>query len=112
MPDYLGEHQRKVKQDDKSEDTIQGVSDGFKLQSFNGRAYRERNVSPTCTFHNLSFSSLVALDEGDIQILKTYVSLKFRLVFVLCIHHHSCVYRVQGRTMTLSSRRKMTSRLL
>ena len=64
MPDYLGEHQRKVKQDEKDDDTIQGLS-GTKI---------------TLKIHHRElyvyylFSLSVALDEGDIQILKTYVS--------------------------------------
>jgi len=88
MPDYLGKDQRKIKDDEKKDDKpIQGASDTLnhtksrrdllvtRLTSFSLRLHMEtRNHSGLSLKILLSFLPLLALDEGDIEILKTYVS--------------------------------------
>ena len=56
MPDYLGKDQRKTKTDgEEDKENIKGI------------------LYP---HYELKLYTLIALDEGDIQILKTYVSNK------------------------------------
>lgn len=57
MPDYLGEHQRKVKQDDKDDDTIQGSYERYLVQIFMQKeCIHVVNVSPTCTSCSLFYA--------------------------------------------------------
>ena len=91
MPDYLGEDQRRVKKDSKEDETIQGLKQGVVVF-----CVVLKRVTTCCSCSKSSYFatlvvvsklSFVALDEGDIQILKTYVSLCVRLLTTLPTEH-------------------------
>lgn len=89
MPDYLGKDQRKTKDDDTKDDKpIQGtyfaVKQSFWHEAFIGKTFEnimhmEENAHCQLQLSNFTLSSFVSpvLDEGDIEILKTYVSFTF-----------------------------------
>ena len=74
MPDYLGKDQRKTKNDDdKEEKPIQGTY--FVVQGNIKWKKSVKSVFQTKYIRELFLSFFSsALDEGDIEILKTYVS--------------------------------------
>jgi hypothetical protein len=84
MPDYLGNDQRKVNKDTDDEEKITGKHDP---------------TTPWYPFSELHCCyNLVALDEGDIQILKTYVSDERVCRDVLLNDAHLCLgYRAIHR---------------
>lgn len=61
MPDYLGDDQRKTKAGDGDEEKIKCWCALIRYENLDVSSY-------------VYFFSHLALDEGDIQILKTYVS--------------------------------------
>lgn len=84
MPDFLGEDQRKTKPDDGGEEKIrcQFICKLLDKEEESRRERGEREFS--CVTGLLHLSVNVALDEGDIEILKSYVSLPT----------HTCMYNV------------------
>ena len=58
MPDFLGDDQRKTKPDDGNEEKIRG-----------------QPYSHYCNNVFIALYTCLALDEGDIEILKAYVSI-------------------------------------